>query len=189
MVFQRTKLNNRSHLWELAKVHEVFTAFDLSAAERCSVETVRAAIKDWKRWGYVEKVGKRGKRDLFQITKKTGTPPVTDREGSVVNNISPEESMWFVLRKAGVFDHRDIAMQANTNRVSVSRDEARNYCQFLLEAGYLRVERKADGRGRLARYRLIKDTGPKPPQAGRVKAVYDPNLHKITVLKGRFYGQ
>lgn len=184
MPFAKTKLINRAHLWELAKVHKEFTAHDLSVAEKCSTQTVFNALKDWKRWGYVAEAGLRGNRKLFRITKKAGIPPVGDLNSDVMKVTTPQESMWFVIRKAGVFDFRDIAMQANNESVAVTEDDARDFCRMLANAGYLRVEKKADGKGRLARYRLINDTGPKPPRACRVRAVYDANKSAFTYIAG-----
>lgn len=180
MPFAKTKLVNRAHLWELAKIHKEFTAHDLSDAGKCSTQTVFNALKDWKRWGYVVEAGLRGNRKLFRIIEKVGIPPVGDLNGDVMKATTPQESMWFVIRKAGVFDFRDIAMQANNESVAVTEDDARDFCRMLANAGYLRVERKANSKGRLARYRLINDTGPRPPRACRVSAVYDENTSKIT---------
>lgn len=181
MTRHSTKLANRAHLWELAKIHEEFTAHDLAAAAKRSLEHVRQAIKDWVRWGYATAAGKRGNRDLFRVVEgKAGTPPATDPEGRVVTNLTPQQSMWFVIRKSGVFSYRDVAMQANTQDVSVTEDQARDYCQMLANAGYLRVERKADGKGRLALYRLMKNTGPRPPREKRIRAVWDDNKQEFT---------
>jgi hypothetical protein len=180
MGFQRTKLANRSRLWELAKIHIEFTAHDLSAADKRSLEFVRLAIKDWVRWGYAQPNGKRGNRDLYKVTKKPGTPPVSDEKGRVLSSATPTESMWFVIRKAGVFSFRDVAMQANTEATPVTEDQARDFCRMLVGAGYLRIERKADNKGRLALYRLIHNTGPIPPREKRIRAVWDENKGEFT---------
>lgn len=190
MTRHSSKLANRAHLWELAKIHEEFTAHDLSAASKRSLEHVRQGIKDWVRWGYAKPAGKRGHRTLFRVVKgKEGIPPATDPTGRVVSNVTPQQSMWFVIRKSGVFSYRDIAMQANTEDTAVTEELAREYCQMLANAGYLRVERKADGRGRLALYRLVKNTGPRPPREKRIRAVWDDNKQEFThVAKGVLNG-
>jgi hypothetical protein len=47
---------------------------------------------------------------------------------------------------------------------------------MLLATGYLKVMRKADPtQGRIAKYRLVRDSGQAAPQVQRVKRVYDPN--------------
>ncbi|CUH68022.1 hypothetical protein TG4357_03346 [Thalassovita gelatinovora] len=177
------KLINREHLWNLAKIHEEFTAHDLAAAAHRSLEHVRQSIKDWVRWGYAKADGKRGNRDLYRVVKgKTGTPPATDPSGRVIANVTPHQSMWFVIRKSGVFSYRDVAMQANTQDVAVIEDQARDYCQMLANAGYLDVVRKADGKGRLALYRLVKNTGPLPPREKRIRAVWDDNARDYTYV-------
>lgn len=176
------KLINRAHLWEIAKAHQEFTAHDLAAAAKRSTQHVLDAIHDWMHWGYAKAAGKRGNRNLYRLTDKAGTPPTTDGTGRVVSAATPQESMWFVIRKAGVFNYLDVAMQANTEDVKVDQEQAQAFCQMLANAGYLRVERKADGRGRLALYRLIRDTGPRPPRERRIRAVWDDNKQDFTYI-------
>lgn len=182
MKFQKTKVLNHAKLWEIAKTHQEFTIYDLSDAGKRSTSFVHAAIKDWLYWGYVKAAGKRGNRKLFAVTQKAGTPPTTAQSGRIMSDITPQESMWFVIRNAGVFDYRDIAMQANNEEVRVSEEQASEFCRMLANAGYLKVERKADGKGRLAMYRLVKNTGPKPPRERRIRAVFDDNVGDFTYV-------
>ena len=39
--------------------------------------------------------------------------------------------------------------------------------------------------GRIARYRLVRNNGPKPPQIQRVKRVYDPNSREVFMPEGQ----
>lgn len=177
------KLANHDHLWTLAKIHEEFTAHDLAVAAKRSVQFVQKALKDWRKWGYIVDAGMRGNRKLYRVVKRdAGTPPVTDLNGRVIRDGTPIENMWFVIRKSGVFSHHDIAMQANTEDVDVSEELARDYCRMLANAGYLRVERKADGKGRPALYRLVQNTGPRPPREKRIRAVWDDNKQDYTYV-------
>ena len=63
---------------------------------------------------------------------------------------------------------------------SIAEYHVRNFVNLLLRSGYLKVLRKARHGKHLARYRLIRNTGPKPPVEKRVRATWDPNLHEVT---------
>ncbi len=73
-----------------------------------------------------------------------------------------------------------------TASVEIPVETAKSYCHMLLVTGYLCVLRKADpARAQIARYRLVRNNGPKPPQIQRVKRVYDPNSHEVFMPEAR----
>ena len=177
-----TKIARREQLWTLAKIHQEFTAHDLSAAARRSLEYVREAFKEWVKCGFLEQSGKRGSRVVYRVTSKAGNP--SDAEEESVQS-GPFEKMWFAIRHAGgPFTYRDIAMMANSEATPVTEQEAQTFCQMLANSGYLRADVKADGRGRLAIYRLIQNTGPIPPRERRVRGVWDENKQAFTHIQG-----
>ena len=61
---------------------------------------------------------------------------------------------------------------------------AKEYCTMLTQAGYLKVLRKASPPKKPAVYKLVRNTGPQPPQIQRVKQVFDPNLDEVTYRAG-----
>lgn len=75
----------------------------------------------------------------------------------------------------GTFSAADLAAHSTTADITVTENHAKVYCSRLLAAGYLRVVQKAAPPTRAAIYRLIRNTGPKPPQLQRVQQVFDPN--------------
>ena len=90
--------------------------------------------------------------------------------------------MWTSMRGLGEFNPRDIAAHSTTPDVRVSELTAKAYCAMLLKTGYLRVLKKAEPMaGRQAIYRLIRNSGPKPPQIQRIKQVYDPNTGAVHI--------
>ncbi|QYK42836.1 MAG: hypothetical protein KF887_06970 [Paracoccaceae bacterium] len=96
---------------------------------------------------------------------------------------TPEDNLWTAMRGLVSFTPTDIAAHATNDLIVVPVDHARAYCRLLMQAGYLRVERKADpAREREARYRLIQNTGPLPPRERRVRAVVDANTRAVKVL-------
>lgn len=178
------KEQNRAHLWALAKTHETFTKQELAGAARRSEDFVHAAIRDWVEWGYVEEAGQRGNKKLWKITGKAGDPGRKLISG--VLNATPEERMWFAIRKCGsLFCARDVAMWSNAEDIPITVEAAHGYCRNLLAGNYLRCDVKADGKGAPAYYRLIRDTGPRAPIERRVRALLDPNRNELTLLRGR----
>lgn len=91
--------------------------------------------------------------------------------------------MWNSMRGLVEFSPRDISAHSTTPDVRVTEWTAKSYCSMLLRAGYLRVLKKAEpAAGRQAIYRLIRNSGPKPPQIQRIKQVFDPNtgvVHRL----------
>jgi len=183
----KRKAANRERMWNITQAHEEITAHELSGASGFSVDTAAEALRDWVKQGFVEAVGKRGNRKLFRLTGKAGRPPVMGEDGHpIVVNATPEERMWFAVRKCGgVFSAADVAMWSNSESLPITAEQASKYCQSLLQAGYLRCEVKADGKGRPALYRLIRDTGPRAPLERRVRMLLDPNLNQYHQLGGR----
>jgi len=85
------------------------------------------------------------------------------------------------MQALGNFTPRVLAEMSGVKETTV-----KSYCIALRKAGYLTVEREdrhGGGRGVAiqAQYRLVRSLvhGPKPPMITRLKAVYDPNIHRI----------
>jgi len=149
-------------------------------AAEAAIPIVRATrlTRGWVRLGAVEEMGKVGSNKLmFRVVAEALPATVTP------SRQSPDANMWLAMRKlGGAFTPTDIATHASTDAVGVSRADAQSFCQMLVRAGYLRVQRKAVPDKREAIYRLIKNTGPKPPRERRVRAIWDPNLAEFTHL-------
>lgn len=178
-----TREDNQEHVWEVAKAHAEFTVHELSAASHRSVDYVRASLRDWKGAGYVEQAGKRARHTLWKITDKEGAP-VSIKTPTQSARSAPER-MWFAIRKAtSIFNADDLAMWTNTPDLLITPEDAQVYCRTLLRAGYLRCEVKADGAGRRASYRLVKNTGPRPPELRRIRALWDPNTEAFIPQTG-----
>lgn len=80
--------------------------------------------------------------------------------------------MWKAMRALGTFTSPELATISG-----VSHGYVMYYIKILRNAGYIRREHKqktGTPRGTFWVYRLIKNTGPKPPTTRIV--IYDPNL-------------
>lgn len=111
--------------------------------------------------------------------------PRVNRAGKPVTQGAGVENMWRSMQGLPEFTPRDLVAHSTTPDVSVTELTARSYCSMLFKTGYLRVVHKAmPAAGRQAIYRLIRNTGPKPPQIQRVKQVYDPNTQQVFLPGG-----
>jgi hypothetical protein len=81
-----------------------------------------------------------------------------------MSELTPLAKMWKTVRTLRTFTTNDLRMMAE-----VERQPAINFCRSLVRAGYLQREavlRTPLTRGRMPRYRLVKDPGPNlPPEA------------------------
>lgn len=161
--------------WEHARRLGQFTAHELAAAAKLRLEVLRPALRAWCQAGMLtcRTIGQR-RRHLYAVAE---TPVAVERPAS-----TPAEAMWrtaqVLTRSGGQFSAVDLVMHATTEAAAVSEEDARRFCALLMRGGYLRVIRKAIP-GRLpASYRLIRDTGPRPPEERRVRAVWDPNTRQ-----------
>lgn len=106
--------------------------------------------------------------------------PRVRRDGSAVPSGGGTEAMWRTMQVLGEFTALDLAHHATTDRCAVSEATAATYVSILARSGYLKIVRPAQSRlARPAIYRLIRRSGPRPPQIQRVKQVYDPNTGEV----------
>lgn len=170
--------------WAKALELNEFNTFQLAAAVGYSQEPVRLLIKEWETSGVVENLGKQPpkNRTLFRVIPGK-TPPEMAREGLRALE-TPHRNMWTAMRGLKTFQPMDVAAHASTEVTSVTEADAAEYCRLLTRAGYLKPVRKAVPGRSSAVYRLIKDTGPKPPRERRVRAVYDDNLQSFAHIPG-----
>lgn len=166
--------------WTAALRMEQFGYAEIATAVKISLEQATRIVRGWLKEGALDPVQEasgahrllwRCKEDFVRIE------PLRQR--------TPEENMWTAMRRLPSFIPTDLAAHATTETVTVTPEEASRYCRVLLDAGYLRVARRADpALGREAIYRLIDVTGPRPPLPRRVRAVVDQNTGETRVIGG-----
>lgn len=118
---------------------------------------------------------------LYRLTRDAGHhAPRLRRDGSPVTQGAGTENMWRSMRMLPRFSALELAAHSTTETVNVSEATAQSYCSILSRTGFLRVVQKADPvRGRKAVYKLVRNTGPRPPMIQRVKQVFDPNTREV----------
>lgn len=179
----------REAIWAAIRTHSVsFTVRDLTEVCAANAKTVRDYCKALVAAGYLrEQPVPEGAPARWQLVRDVGVEaPRVRPDGSTVTQGSGTEQLWRGMTMLREFSWRDLVETAS---IGIREETAKAYCQMLLATGYLRVLRKAEPtRGRVARYRLIRNSGPKPPQVQRVKQVYDPNTGEVFAQETRGSG-
>lgn len=162
-----------------------FTVADVVAMTGANEKTARDYFKGLTAAGYLQQQPiQPGAVTRWLLVRDIGVEaPRVRADGTAVEQGSITERLWRGMYMQKEFTYLDLL---DTTSTSISVETAKSYCQMLLATGYLRVLEKADPvRGRIARYRLIRNNGPKPPQIQRVKRVYDPNTREVFMPEAR----
>lgn len=176
--------SQRQRIWEAIRANGV-KPFKVPEVTPCNVPlaTARDYLVGLAAAGYLttEQHGKAPRTPfIYKLARDIGAEaPRVRKNGEEVTQGNGNEALWGAMQALKTFNARVLAKMAGVNEST-----ARSYCAALAQAGYLTVDREGKGMGRggiLATYRLMlsRVKGPRPPMITRLKAVYDPNIHKI----------
>lgn len=191
----------RQRIWDRIRGHaakgQMFGIPDLLFGDELdSIDTAREYITGLFHAGYLDlrqtavTTGPASRRTsaIYSLARDAGAEaPRVRKDGTPVVMGLAQEQMWRTLRmlKADT-NARELAAHAGTPETPVRETAAHDYLHNLHRAGYLELIRfgKGTGRGGIqARYRLVTNTGPRPPMVCRADAVYDPNLDKTVWIR------
>jgi len=96
--------------------------------------------------------------------------PRVSPDGSAVTTGLRRERMWHLMRVLKRWTALDLAVHASVDDHPVAESDARDYCQRLCRAGYLRRVAPQTWTLIPARWK-----GPQPPRVRRDKSIFDPN--------------
>ncbi len=162
----------------IARRTESFGYGDIQAGLSIDRPRARAIVQRWIASGQCVDRG-RGfkKRAVFALTPEGRGEAVPVAEGRTA-----EDQLWTAMR--GLKAAFSPTQLAGHCAMPVSPAEARAYCRFLMDAGYLTCVRKAIADRSEAFYRLVRNTGPLAPRKRRVEAVADLNEGTIRLVGG-----
>lgn len=144
------------------------TSRELKAQTGVAEATLHHILRRWECQGYVSTQGDKARNRVFR-------PAV----GGARRPYGPKEyRLWQAARGLKSFTATDLAAHASVEGGPVTREEAQAYCRMLLSVDYLRVRQKARAGERPARYKLVRDTGPRAPLKRRVTVFIDPNTNE-----------
>jgi hypothetical protein len=132
-----------------------------------------------KRLGILRKCGKAGLHDHFTVHDSEAL-----RKNDTEKRQSPHGGMWASMRVLGSFTPIEIHSAIRERHPDFTDKSVALYCQKLLKAGYLRVIQTAKIGTRPARYKLINNTGPLPPQVKSKMVVIDGNDGTVAHVEG-----
>lgn len=184
------KLSLRDRMWAGMRSLGEFTRDDLfawcaknapkGAAARCIDErTIASYVLALAAGGYLAVVATasgRYEKKTYALVRDVGVhAPHIAKDGRTVTLGDGCAQLWNGMRRLKRFDCRDLIVAA---AAKVAYSTARNYCIWLHKAAYIAIDTPARP-GAPARYRLVRDTGPRAPVIQRKKHVYDPNLGEV----------
>lgn len=172
----------RQRIWELIRAWQGdFTLAELTGRvpARIHADTVRTYVVSLFNAGILARVtDQQGAQTGYCLANDQGVEaPRVRKDGRPVIVGRGQENMWRTLRALNrPFHARELAALASTPESPVSPVAARDYLRRLQAAGYFNFDERpaAD-----PHYRLILNTGPRPPMVQRIHRVYDPNLGQI----------
>lgn len=178
-VTAQTKAAIAEAAWAKAQTLGSFGYAEISAEMNISMDRATEIVRAWEAQGAVRRTESGiGLRNKFAVQPGFVRRPDSAAFGTVTQNL------WSSMTGLKSFTPTDLAAHSTTDTVQVSVEAAQGYCQVLLRAGYLKVERTAIPGRREAIYRLIRRTGPRPPRERRVRAVFDDNLGEMVHVCG-----
>ena len=180
-----TAVDNRQMIWESLrkKVGEWQAVLALSEDLKVNRKTVMDYLDALEAARFVERKRDDGHQGLawVRLVQDGGYhAPRLRKDGSPVTQGVGVANMWRSMRIVKIFTAPEIARLSTTSAVSVTEATAQSYIGILFATEFLSVVEKANPAiGRKASYRLVRNTGPKPPMIQRVKRVYDPNTGQV----------
>lgn len=178
---QRQEIEGKA--WELALRLGAFTASALASELAISRPAVRQIITGWQTAGRVSILdpgNQRGRSRSWEIVPAHRAP--LSRMARI------RQQAWVAMRGLKEFSRTDLIAHCDADLKPEPRDVA-DFVSTLLKAGYLRVTRLATAGGREARYRLVRDSGPRAPEERRVAILFDGNEGRITHVPGLEMGE
>lgn len=175
-------------LWEvLRRADEPLTINELAERSGAKRIPVDQRIRRYFKAGYVIRSGERPPF-RYRIAKDAPSDvPRVSKDGQRRPSTTPRQRMWSSMRMLGEFRIPELMLVAR-----VSRSMAYTYVSELARAGYVATTANRDpNRGTLARFRLARRSGPRPPVCRKPKGgrsfIFDPNTDaeiEITATKG-----
>ena len=165
--------NMREQVWDLLRTGKELSVQDMVLTLPFTIKQIEYLINGWVATGYVQKNKGIWKKSIptFVLIKDIGQePPRVNRQGEYVPQ-QLNEAAWRAMRIQKTFNARQImAVCAKAEQLGAIT----TYLRMLSLAGYLQPISAVAGE--YTTYRLVEDTGAKPPQILKRKSVYDANL-------------
>ena len=178
--------DGRQSMWLAIKANpSAVTVADITAKTGLTRSSVQRYFKALTAAGFLEHCpAPNGLAGSWKLVNDIGHhAPRLRSDGSKVTQGEITGQIWRAMYMLKDFTFRDLTQNAS---IEIAEATAKDYCKRLLSAGYLKVLTKADPhRNLIAKYRLIRHSGPKAPQIQRVRRVFDPNDGAVYMVEGQ----
>lgn len=165
-------------IWDALVAEGPVSVGDIAQLVGLTEGAVRRYLRAWRTEGFAHHT-KTGHSVKWQVAPYDAAFPASPVPAT------PPEAIWRVMRALGRFSASDIQLVLRSGPLQVSERVLHEYIRALLPAGYLRVLVRAEpARGILARYQLVRDTGPLPSAVERRQVVRDRNEDQVCYVKG-----
>lgn len=176
----------RQDMWQAMKrTPETIMVSDIAARTKLHRATVQRYLQALTASGHLEHTpAPAGQPGVWRLIRDVGHhAPRVRADGTAVTQGEVTDQLWGAMCGLKEFDFRDLMHSAS---IDIPEATAKDYCKRLLSAGYLRVLVTANpALGRIARYRLIRPSGPQAPQIQKVRQIYDPNTDTVYPIGGQ----
>lgn len=181
MMSEGRKPAAEARAWAVAKRLPVFGYAEIKVEAHVSRPVSVELVTGWLEAGKIRlrPVPGHAGRKMFEITPEARE--AMDRGSQL------RQQLWTAARGLKDFTATDLAAHC-TEELAVTPTEASAFAQMLLKAGYLKCTKMASPPLREARYRLIRDTGPKAPKERRITVVWDENEVRYMHIPGHLIG-
>ena len=170
----------------LTRTRDGFTIGDVLEKFRAAdTRTVKHYLRSLVQAGAVAEVGSRktsANRDakLYRVNLNSTADPVARTCALPAQPGPVQTQIWTAMRGMGGFTSQELAVQASTDDVGVTRAAARDYAQALAQAGYLQELAPRKGRKpAVLRLKPSMNTGPVPPAVLSAGGVFDRNRNLV----------
>ena len=178
--------DGRQEMWLAIKaIAGSVTVAEIATKTGLARSSVQRYLKALTAAGYLEHfAAPNGLAGSWTLIKDVGYhAPRLRPDGSKVTQGEITGQIWRAMYMLKDFTFRDLTQNAS---IEIAEATAKDYCKRLLAAGYLKVLVKADPhRSVIAKYRLVRHSGPKAPQVQRVRRVFDPNDGAVYMVEGQ----
>ena len=179
-------MSGRQKMWEALKADkDCITVSGVVQRSGVHRTTVLRYLKALAQSGHLSTTDSDpGQPNIWKLEKNVGHhAPRVRKDGSQVTQGITSQQLWTAMCGLKTFDAADLIQSAS---IVIPIATAKDYCKRLLSAGYLKVTAKAiPAAGKLARYQLLRNSGPQAPQVQRVQQVFDPNTGTAYKMEGR----
>lgn len=172
----------RDGIWSVIRDLDIasgeWTITDVHERTNVPRQTVRDVVLPLVRGGYAEVVRteKHPKSStpsaVYRLTERPAEAPRLRRDGTALAPLQTE-AIWRSIRMAKTFTDAELSGLAEADARTVER-----YVGELKSAGVL-VAVEPGGPGKPARWRLLRDLGPRAPKILRAHIVFDPNAGAV----------